>query len=113
MAKWDAEVRKSLATKKSAGSTTLSKQDQALVNAQLAKEAERRQHVKDVKERLERGLSLIHSIIVSGVPEFRAYMSAIANLMLDAALGKGFRLVGNRAFDTYLVWYWRTITSLS
>ncbi|KAH9915889.1 armadillo-type protein [Fomitopsis serialis] len=57
-AQWEAEVRKSLANKKGSTSTTLSKQDQALVEAQLEKEKQIRKRVSSIKARLERGLKL-------------------------------------------------------
>ncbi|KAI0060576.1 ARM repeat-containing protein [Artomyces pyxidatus] len=103
LAKWDAEVRKSLAGKKSSATPTLSKQDQALVNAQLEKEAKVRKHVSQIQMRLARGLEVINHLVAGNVEDFRSYVSPIASLLLSGgALEKGSRLVGQNAFDTYL-----------
>jgi hypothetical protein len=103
IAKWEAELRKSLASKKASGTTTLTKQQHALVNTQLEKEAKIRQHVTGIKWNLERGLQFVRSLVATGVEEFRSYISPVASLLLEGALGRGSILVGRSAFDTYLV----------
>lgn len=103
MAKWEAEVRKSLANKKGAA-PTLSKQDQALVKAQLEKEAKIRERVSLMKARLDRGLEVIRHLAAARIDTFRSYISPIAVLLLNGgALDKGSVLVGQSAVDTYLV----------
>ncbi|EGO00628.1 hypothetical protein SERLA73DRAFT_71629 [Serpula lacrymans var. lacrymans S7.3] len=101
IAKWEAELRKSLASKKTSAAT-LSKQEQALVQAQLTREAAVRQRVTSIKANLQRGLAFIGSLISSLVPEFRHYISSIISLLLEGALKKGQRLLGSEAFQTYL-----------
>lgn len=101
-AKWDAEVRKSLANKK-AGPATLTKQQQALVQAQLEKEAQVRQRVDGIKSRLERGLRLVGSVVDAKVDELKLYVSVIQDMLISGALGKGPSLVGDQAFQAYLV----------
>jgi hypothetical protein len=81
----------------------LTKQQQALVNAQLGKEAKIRQNVAGIKANLERGLQFVQSLVASGVQEFHSYISSIASLLLEGALGRGSILVGRSAFDAYLV----------
>lgn len=103
LAKWDEELRKSLANKKAAGSVTLTKQQQALVNAQLEIESRTRQQVNLVKAHLERGLYLVRSLVAANVPEFSLHISSVASLLLEGALTKGNVLVGPSAFETYLV----------
>jgi hypothetical protein len=103
IAKWEAELRKSLASKKALGSTTLTKQQQGLIGTQLEKEAKTRQHVAEIKRNLERGLQFVRSLVASGVEEFRSYISPVTTLLLEGALGRGSILVGRSAFDTYLV----------
>ena len=67
-AQWEAEVRKSLANKKKdAGPVTLSKQDLALVQAQLEKEAAIRARVESIRLQLQRGLHFVHSLIAAHV----------------------------------------------
>ncbi|KAI0710312.1 ARM repeat-containing protein [Cerioporus squamosus] len=98
-AQWEAEVRKSLASKKSA---TLSKQDQALVQAQLEKEAIVRQRVAGVKARLEQGLHLIRSLVAAQVEQVKAFVSDLSALLREGAFGKAVTLVGETSFETYL-----------
>ena len=103
IAQWEAEIRKSLANKKASTTVTLTKQQQALVNTQLAKESEVRQRVTSIKTNLDRGLHFIGSIINASVPEFRVYISTVVTLLLDGALEKGSLLSGSMALATYLV----------
>ena len=102
IAKWEEEIRKSLATKK-ATPVTLSKQQQALIQSQLEKEAKIRRHVQDICANLTRGLHLVRSIVTAGVDEFHSYMTSVLSLLLNGALSRGSFLVGAIAFDTYLV----------
>ncbi|KAG5725284.1 Translational activator gcn1 [Termitomyces sp. T112] len=102
LAKWDEEIRKNIASKKAAASKTLTKQQQAIVSAQLEEEARVRQHVVDIQRRLHRGLRLVQSLAGSGVEQFRDHISSIASLILEGALGRGSALVGGAAFETYL-----------
>ena len=101
--KWEDELRRSLATKKASTQPALSKQAQALVQAQLDKEAVVRRHVASLKAHLERALAFIQSMILVNVPELRVYVSPIASLLLQGALAQGSRLVGSAAFDTFIV----------
>ncbi|EEB98078.1 hypothetical protein MPER_02478 [Moniliophthora perniciosa FA553] len=103
IAQWEADLRKSLANKKAANTVTLTKQQQSLVNAQLAKEAEVRKRVASIKANLDRGLRLVGSLINASVPEFRVYISTVVTLLLEGALEKGSLLAGEMALETYLV----------
>ena len=102
IAKWEEEVRKSLAAK-NAATTTLSRQQEMLVKQQLEKEAKIRQRVREVRTRLVRGLYFIRSVVAAHVEEIQAYMSPIVTLLLEGALGPGSFLVGSMVFETYLV----------
>ncbi|KAK7030667.1 TOG domain-containing protein [Favolaschia claudopus] len=102
IARWEAEVRAGLEKKKAGTAAVLTKQQQALVQAQLAREALVRQRVENLKAAVVRGIGFVHSIVASGVSEFRLYISSVANLLLHGALGKGALLVGTLAFDAYL-----------
>ena len=99
---WEEEIRKSLATKK-ATAATLSKQQQALMQVQLEKEAKTRRHVQDIWANLTRGLHLVRSVVRAGVDEFHSYMTSVLFLLLNGALSRGSFLVGSIAFETYLV----------
>ncbi|KAI8978208.1 ARM repeat-containing protein [Trametes punicea] len=102
-AQWEAEVRKTLANKKANATGTVSKQDQALVQAQLDKEAIIRDRVNAMKARLEQGLHLVRSLVEARVEELRGFVATIAALLREGAFGKAVRLVGNTSFETYLV----------
>ena len=102
-AQWEAEVRKSLANKKASVSATLSKQDQALVNAQLQKEAGIRERVNGVRAKLEQGLHLVRSLVLARVEQLRTFVSPLATLLREGAFGKAVTLVGDASFETYLV----------
>jgi hypothetical protein len=103
IARWEAELRKSLANKKGAAPAALSKQAQALVKAQLDKEAIVRQRVATIKLNLQRGLSYVQSLAAIDVHELRIYVSFIVSLLLEGAMGQGSRLVGSQALEAYLV----------
>ncbi|KAG5638049.1 hypothetical protein H0H81_002083 [Sphagnurus paluster] len=102
LAKWDEETRKNIANKKAAASKTLTKQQLALVNAQLQEESKIRQHVALVHTNLRRGLRFIRSLVAADVEQFRTQVSQVAGLLLEGALGKGSQLIGQEAFDTYM-----------
>ena len=101
-AKWEAEVRQKLSAKKS--QVTLSKQDQALVNGQLRKEAEIRKHVAEIRAKLEHGLELVHSLSSASVAEFRAHAPQIASILLLNVFNEASKpLAGDKAFNAFLV----------
>ena len=101
-AKWEAEVRQKLNAKKT--QVTLSKQDQALINEQLLKEAEIRKHVSSIRAKLEHGLELVHSLSSANVAEFRVHAPQIASILLLNAFNKASEaLVGDKPFNTFLV----------
>jgi hypothetical protein len=102
-AKWEAEIRKTLVSKRAPSSTSLSKQDQALVQEQLLKEARIRHRVSSIKARLEHGLQLIYSLASANTDEFRLYLSNLAALILTGGFGRASLLIGDKAFNTFLV----------
>ncbi|KAI6029055.1 armadillo-type protein [Pisolithus microcarpus] len=107
IAKWEAELRQSLASKKGAsqgasGTAVLSKQAQALLQAQLDKEAVVRQRVVSLKARLQRALAFIRGVVSANIPEARTYVSPISAMLLEVALGQGSRLVGTVLFETFI-----------
>ncbi|TFY83754.1 hypothetical protein EWM64_g252 [Hericium alpestre] len=103
IAKWEAEVRKTLAGKKNGAGPALSKQDQALVKAQLDKEAQVRKRVTNIKARLSRALQVIRHLVSGNIDGFRSHVSDVAQLLLSGGiLDKGSILVGRDAFETYI-----------
>lgn len=103
IAKWEAELRQSLAGRGSGAPVRLSKQEQALLQAQLEKEAPIRQRVASLKANLQRSLAVIRSVMSANVPESSEYVQQIATLLLQGALGRATRLVGSEAFETFTV----------
>lgn len=111
-AQWEAEVRKSLANKKKATTgPVLSKQDAALVEAQLKKEVEIRAGVNTLKARLDRGLRLVHCLVASRVEEVKLHMSSLVELLLHGGFGKAVDLVGSASFEAFVV-SWATVRIL-
>jgi hypothetical protein len=105
LAKWDAEVRQSLAKKKIATAPALSKQEQSLVQAQVEKEGKIRSHVNKIKANLERALQILSHLALGNIDDLQAYVSQIISLLLSSgALDKGTLLVGSLACATLLVW---------
>jgi hypothetical protein len=105
LAKWDAEVRQSLAKKKIVTAPALSKQEQSLIQAQVEKEAKIRSHMNNIKANLERALQILSHLALGNIDDLQAYVSQIISLLLSSgALDKGTLLVGSLACATFLVW---------
>ena len=102
IAKWEAEIRASIAAKKSS-TVSLTKQQQAAVDAQLDKEAKIRENVAQVQKNIERGLGLVQSVIRTGSEELRAYVTELIGLLVKGPLKGGSFLAGEKAFETFLV----------
>ncbi|KAM6503034.1 hypothetical protein JOM56_003011 [Amanita muscaria] len=85
IAKWEEEVKKSLANKKASGAVTLTKQQQALVQAQLEKEAAIRQR---------------SCFSGRGTVSLLYFLNRFT--LSRWGLGRGSRLVGEAAFKTYM-----------
>jgi len=102
MAKWESEVRSSL-KQKAPSNAALSKQDQALVDTQLKKEAITRKMVNDVRDRGRRGLRLIESIVASKADQFNLELSKTMELLIHGAIQHGSTLLGLDAYRIYLV----------
>ncbi|KAK4684697.1 hypothetical protein P7C73_g5471, partial [Tremellales sp. Uapishka_1] len=101
--KWEREVREALAKKKaSSAGTVLSKQDKALVAAQLSKEAEVRLRIATQKAKLLRGLELIASLADSQAADVKKHVYTLGKLMLGSVFGPGSFLVDERSFEVFL-----------
>jgi hypothetical protein len=99
--KWDQEVRDSIAKKKAGG--TLSKQDQALVTAQVAKEAAVREQMQQLQEKLGRTLSVIRALLNGRTDTFDNHLPQILSVVIATAIGPAAFLVGEEACALYLV----------
>ncbi|WVR05268.1 hypothetical protein IAU60_002280 [Kwoniella sp. DSM 27419] len=101
--KWEQEVRESLAKKKTTQvGAKLSKQDQALVNAQMAKEAETRKAIATVQGQLQRGVELVAALTASLSGEVNRHIDELASGLLASVFSSGNFLVGGRAFEVFI-----------
>lgn len=103
MARWEAELRQSLASKKTKSGTAggLSKEAYALVQAQLAKEAVVRERVGALRAQLLRGLAFVRSVVDGGGTSVRGYLRSLAECLLEGVMSEGcVRLVGEEAGDS-------------
>ena len=91
IARWEAELRQSLASKKTkvGGAGGLSKETHALVQAQLAKEAAVRECVGALRAQLLRGLAFVRSVVAGGGASVKSYMGPIAECLLQGAMSRG------------------------
>lgn len=102
--KWEQEVRESLAKKRAAtAGVKLSKQDQALVSAQLTKEATTRQQIRQVQGSLNRGIALVSALTKAGNVEVERFAGGMAAALLSSVFAAGSFLVEGRAFDVFTV----------
>jgi hypothetical protein len=100
--KWEAEVRQSLINKK-AGGPKLTKQEEAMLQAQLAKEKAIRSEIDAMRLRLCEGLDVVRSLVDTRLEAFQRYISPITSLFLACALDKPAQLVGDALFDAFIV----------
>ena len=112
IAKWENEVRSSL-KQKATVNATLSKQDQALVDAQLKKEAGTRSLVNSIRNSGKRGLGLIQSIVASNVDQFRPLLSGVMELLITGVIKYASPLLGPDTYQAYLVSGVLVISTLS
>ena len=101
--RWEADIRKSLANKKAANTTTLSKQDQVAVQVQLEKETITRIRVAEIRNRISRGLEFVRTLVGLNIEQFRSHISVVSSLLLEGTLGRRSILVGEEAVLTFLV----------
>lgn len=102
--KWDQEVRDSIAKKKAAASGgTLSKQDQALVDSQLAQESKIRLKLESLQRSLCTSLDVIQSMLNARSEVFDRHLPEALSLVISQAVGPAAFLAGERACSLYLV----------
>ncbi|KAG0234297.1 armadillo-type protein [Mortierella sp. GBAus27b] len=102
------DIKKALSsTKKAAPTTTtaaprLTRDEQASVDAQLAKESRIRKSVQSTYSHLLRGLAIIRALIDGNAEELTARLVELVRFLLNGVVKRGGRLVGTVAVDTYL-----------
>jgi hypothetical protein len=102
--KWERELRESIAKKKgdpSLRTPKLTKEEQAAVDAQLAKESEIRKDVEKIRLKLTRGLDIVNALVESNSEVVEKHIVEFMR-MLNIVVQKGGPLVGDKAVNTYL-----------
>jgi len=102
--KWEREMREQIAKKKGASNTgtpKLTKEEQATVDAQFAKESQIRKHVNEIREKMLRGLDIIDSMIRGNSGAMGERISELMQL-LTVVVKRGGILFGQKAIETYL-----------
>lgn len=98
--KWEAELRKTLAQKNSA-QPTLTKQEKALFDSQLAKEEATRGQLQLLQKRLQDGLSLCQSLLTSRSLSSSGRLPWLASLLSEGVVKLGTPFVGSSGILTY------------
>lgn len=92
--KWEEELRAQLAQKK--GQTKkLTPDEQAKVNAQLAKESAIRKEVAGIEQRMRRGVGIIRSLATGPPTEAEQWMGPTVNLLIQAVRDGAGLLLGD------------------
>lgn len=92
--KWEAELRAQLAQKKGQ-SKKLTADEQAKVNAQLAKEAAIRKTVSDTERKMKRGVGIIRSLATGPPTEAEQWMGSAVNLLIQSIRAGAGLLLGD------------------
>ncbi|KAG0238098.1 translational activator of GCN4 [Actinomortierella wolfii] len=109
--KYQREVSKALSSSKkpAAGGASnassgpkLTRDEQASVDAQLAKESKIRKTVQDTYLRLTRGLAMIRALVDGNAAELTSRLVELVRLLLSGVVKLGGPLVGSDAVGTYL-----------
>lgn len=109
--KWEEELRASLASKKGT-EKKLTPEEQAKVNAQLAKESEIRKHVAGIDVRLRRGIGIIHALAVGPPSAAEAWFGPAVKLLFEAIQAGAGLILGDAAALGYLSCAGRTSNRL-
>ncbi|KAL1923463.1 uncharacterized protein VTP21DRAFT_8443 [Calcarisporiella thermophila] len=110
--KWERELRENIAKKKQQSTTVkLSKEEQAIVDAQLAKESSIRHQVQTVHDKFLRGLDLIRSM-TKGSDQIIGSLPLLVKTLLKLAKAGAGLLVGGAVLDAYLNLGERTDSSI-
>ncbi|KAK5175994.1 translational activator of GCN4, partial [Cryomyces antarcticus] len=99
--KWEEELRAQLAQKK--GQTKkLTADEQAKVNAQLAKESATRHKVANVEIKLKRGIGIVHSLAKGPPTEAETWIGPAVHLLIECIREGAGLILGDAAALAYL-----------
>ncbi|KAJ9659689.1 translational activator of GCN4 [Coniosporium apollinis] len=99
--KWEEELRAQLAQKKGQAKK-LTGEEQAKVNAQLAKEASIRREVAAVDENLRRGVGIIRSLATGPPTDAGSWMGPAVDLLYQAIQSGAGLVIGDAAASAYI-----------
>ncbi|KAG0198297.1 translational activator of GCN4 [Mortierella sp. GBA30] len=107
--KFNRDVKKALSSAKktttapaASSSPKLTRDEQATVDAQLAKESNIRKSVQNTYVHLTRGLATIRALIDGNADELTSRLVELVRLLLNGVVKRGGPLLGSVAVDTYL-----------
>ncbi|CAG8500654.1 3053_t:CDS:10 [Acaulospora colombiana] len=100
--KWEQEIREQIAKKKGHTSAPkLSKDEQASVKLQLAKESQIRKHVEETRLKLIKGLDIIEAMVDGNAEATEPHIVELMRL-LYTVVQKGGPLIGEKGVNAYL-----------
>ena len=99
--KWEEEVRKQLAQKKG-NQKKLTAEEQAKVEAQLAKESVIRRNVQEIAVRIEKGIGLINALATGPPTDADTWMGPSITALRDVIVADVRLLVGSLADNAYI-----------
>ncbi|RUS31239.1 hypothetical protein BC938DRAFT_478212 [Jimgerdemannia flammicorona] len=103
--KWEREIREQIAKKKGTDASKnqkLTKDEQATLDTQIAKEAGIRKHVQQVHEKLVRGLQIVRAMVAGGKEALEQRLVELVRILLAVAVKRAGVLVEEDIVDTYL-----------
>ena len=99
--KWEEDLRADLAQKKG-HEKKLTKDEQFKVNAQLSKEAEIRQRIAEIDDRLRRGVGMVCGLATGPPTEAEIWFASSVGLLFEAIQAGADLIIGDMAALTYL-----------
>lgn len=100
---WEAELREQLERKKSGGVKSLTKAEKALVDAQLAKEAETRSKVDETLKKLRHGFRILQTLIGARTEQLDGNIPTIVDRLLEVLALDAAALVAAEGLKTFTV----------
>ena len=100
--KWEEELRAQLAQKQGTKPKKLTSEEQAKVNAQLAKESAIRKEVASTEQKMRRGVGIIKSLATGPPTEAEQWMGPAVDLLIHSIRAGAGLLLGDRPATTLI-----------
>lgn len=100
--KWEEELRAQLAQKQGVKPKKLTSEEQAKVNAQLAKESAIRKEVSSTELKMKRGVGIIQSLATGPPTEAEQWMGPAVDLLIRSIRAGAGLLLGDRPATTFI-----------